>query len=88
MISLLLVLVACLGVVNATFELAGRDTSMKLQNAYPSFPSNPLYVSYKQFSDTSCTQLYQVISFLENTCLAGSGQSVMFSCGKAIVDYQ
>lgn len=88
MVPFLLVLTTLLGAVNAKINEnlhASRspfEQRMNVQNAYPTFPSNPTYVVYKQFSDTTCTQLYQVVSFLANTCLAGSESSSKFSCGK------
>lgn len=51
-------------------------------NALSGFPANPTYAVYKQFSDNTCSQLYQVVSFLENTCLSGDSGSAIITCGR------
>jgi hypothetical protein len=90
MTQLLLIAIAWLGAVdaknngNADISLSATSQRMNLQNAYPAFPSNPTYAVYREFSDNTCTELYQVVSYLENTCLVSAGSSYDFSCGNGL----
>lgn len=62
----------------------GENVANKIStmNALNGYPVNPTYAVYKQFSDTTCTKLDQVVSFLQNTCLIGTSGSATFTCGR------